>query len=135
MSALSASLVPFVGAGLCVLLGGAVLGWSMVGSCSHSPCSDTVLTMKNAEQGLQLYSAKNKGKFPSSGAGLDAAAEYFSGGAVPLDGWGNPYQYRAAGFQIKNPYVLVSFGADGLLGGLGPDADIQSWNTSAACGY
>lgn len=44
-------------------------------------------------------------------------------GAVPLDPWGNPYQYRPpeSGGQ---PMKLFSLGADGKPGGDGLDADI-----------
>ena len=43
--------------------------------------------------------------------------------AVPLDPWGQPYQYspQAAG---DNPFTLYSYGADGRPGGEGQDADI-----------
>jgi general secretion pathway protein G len=41
--------------------------------------------------------------------------------AVPLDPWGNPYQYASDG---TNTLVLFSFGADGKAGGDGVNADI-----------
>jgi general secretion pathway protein G len=44
---------------------------------------------------------------------------------VPLDPWGNPYQYRSPGEY--GDYDLFSLGADGALGGEGEDADIVSW--------
>ena len=43
--------------------------------------------------------------------------------AVPLDPWGNPYQYSRQGSNGM-PFALYSFGADGKLGGEGIDADI-----------
>jgi general secretion pathway protein G len=43
--------------------------------------------------------------------------------AVPLDPWGNPYQYSLPGTGGQ-PYALYSFGADGKRGGEGNDADI-----------
>jgi general secretion pathway protein G len=42
---------------------------------------------------------------------------------VPLDPWGNPYQYSLPG-SGGQPYALYSFGADGKRGGEGFDADI-----------
>ena len=44
-------------------------------------------------------------------------------GAVPLDPWGNPYQYRPpeSGGQ---PFTLISLGGDGKPGGSGTDQDI-----------
>jgi general secretion pathway protein G len=44
---------------------------------------------------------------------------------VPLDPWGNPYQYRSPG--ENGDYDLYSFGADGALGGEGENEDIVSW--------
>lgn len=43
--------------------------------------------------------------------------------ALPLDPWGNPYQYSLPGSNGQ-PFALYSFGADGKKGGEGNDADI-----------
>lgn len=42
---------------------------------------------------------------------------------VPLDPWGNPYQYSTPG-RDGRPFALYSLGADGRPGGEGNDADI-----------
>ncbi len=42
---------------------------------------------------------------------------------IPLDPWGNPYQYSTPGANDM-PFALYSFGADGKPGGTGIDADI-----------
>lgn len=44
-------------------------------------------------------------------------------GAVPLDPWGNPYQY-APPVTSGQPFTLYSFGGDGKSGGTGTDQDI-----------
>ncbi|MET3119120.1 general secretion pathway protein G [Undibacterium sp. GrIS 1.8] len=44
-------------------------------------------------------------------------------GAIPLDPWSNPYQYKVPGIDNK-PYSVYSFGADGKEGGEGLNADI-----------
>lgn len=44
-------------------------------------------------------------------------------GAIPLDPWNNPYQYKVPGIDNK-PYSVYSFGADGKPGGEGLNADI-----------
>lgn len=44
-------------------------------------------------------------------------------GAVPLDPWGNPYQY-APPAASGQPFTLYSFGGDGKTGGTGTDQDI-----------
>lgn len=46
--------------------------------------------------------------------------------AEPIDPWGRPYQYNCPG--AKNPYEIVSYGADGREGGDGANTDINSAN-------
>jgi general secretion pathway protein G len=41
---------------------------------------------------------------------------------VPLDPWGNEYAYMSDGYNI----VIKSFGADGVDGGEGYNADIDN---------
>ncbi len=43
--------------------------------------------------------------------------------AVPLDPWGNPYQYGLKG-RDGQPFFIYSLGADGQRGGEGNDADV-----------
>jgi general secretion pathway protein G len=45
---------------------------------------------------------------------------------LPLDPWGNPYQYLNPG--LRGEIDVFSFGADGQPGGTGYDADIGSWD-------
>jgi general secretion pathway protein G len=45
--------------------------------------------------------------------------------AVPLDPWGNAYQYRSPGEHGE--VDLYSFGTDGQAGGTGDAADITNW--------
>jgi general secretion pathway protein G len=45
---------------------------------------------------------------------------------IPLDPWGHPYVYLSPG-QHSPDYDLKSFGADGLEGGEGDNADLESW--------
>ena len=40
---------------------------------------------------------------------------------IPLDPWGNPYEYKRLS---GSKYELISLGADGMPGGEGEDADI-----------
>jgi len=48
---------------------------------------------------------------------------YLDEDQVPLDPWGNPYQYSVPGARGQ-PFSLYSFGADGAFGGEGDGADI-----------
>ena len=43
--------------------------------------------------------------------------------ALPLDPWGNPYQYAVPGANGQ-PVAIYSFGADGKRGGEGNDSDV-----------
>lgn len=68
------------------------------------------------DQGLQALVARpNGGRIP---------ANYEEGGyvtGIPSDPWGHPYVYQSDG----NSFVLKSFGADGVEGGEGKNADIE----------
>lgn len=72
--------------------------------------------------------AYNK-KFGALPASLDSLLHPPSGDPimiakeVPLDPWGNPYQYSLAG---PDGIVVTSLGADGAPGGKGEDSDIRS---------
>ena len=44
---------------------------------------------------------------------------------LPKDPWGHPYQYLQPG--LHGDVDVFSFGADGVAGGEGNDADIGSW--------
>jgi general secretion pathway protein G len=70
-----------------------------------------------SDQGLQaLVSRPSAGRIP---------ANYEDGGyiqRVPNDPWGNAYVYQSDG----NTYVLKSYGADGVEGGEGKNADIDA---------
>ena len=75
------------------------------------------------------------GRYPSSEEGMAAlmaapptAAAKWNGPylkkSVPVDPWGNAYQYRSPG--ARGDYELVSLGKDGQPGGSGENADIVS---------
>jgi general secretion pathway protein G len=89
---------------------------------------------------LDRYYLDN-GRYPTSEQGLQALVtqptgdpapvDYPDGGyieKVPLDPWHNPYFYQSDG----NSYVLKSFGADGVEGGTGKNADIDGSSNPSA---
>jgi general secretion pathway protein G len=45
---------------------------------------------------------------------------------LPKDPWGNPYAYVQPGINGPGSFDIISYGADGRLGGTGADADITS---------
>lgn len=89
-------------------------------------------------QALRLYRLDNT-RYPTVEQGLaalvsrptvsPAPANWKAGGyleRLPKDPWGNPYLYLNPG--IRGEIDVFSFGADGVAGGEGVDADIGSWN-------
>ncbi len=83
------------------------------------------------ESALENYRL-DVGRFPSSEQGLNSldkapgseprwAGPYLKK-SVPLDPWGNAYQYRMPG--ERGDFDLFSFGRDGKPGGTGDDTDL-----------
>jgi general secretion pathway protein G len=64
----------------------------------------------SAEEGLQILIAA-----PSDGATRQRWRGPYLDGQVPIDPWGNPYQYDPRGRE-NNPFALYSFGPDGRSG-------------------
>ena len=88
-------------------------------------------------QALKLYRLDNR-RYPSSEQGLAALVDkpqlapipegWKAGGYVerlPRDPWGQPYQFLNPG--LRGEIDVFSFGADGVAGGEGADADIGNW--------
>lgn len=88
-------------------------------------------------QALKLYRLDNL-RYPTTEQGLSAlvkppgvpplAPNWKTGGyleRLPNDPWGNAYQYLSPGLRAE--IDVFSFGADGVAGGEGFDADIGSW--------
>jgi general secretion pathway protein G len=89
---------------------------------------------------LDAYRLDN-GRYPTSAQGLEALRsappfeprprnwrEPYLRRAVPLDPWGNPYVYLSPGEANPNGYDLLTYGADGVPGGEGENADIRAWD-------
>jgi len=86
-------------------------------------------------QALKLYKLDNQ-RYPTTEQGLQALVTKPSAGStppnwkpyidkLPTDPWGHPYQYANPG--VKGEIDVYSFGADGVIGGEGKDAEIRSW--------
>ena len=89
----------------------------------------------NIMQALKLYRLDNQ-RYPTAEQGLQSLIIKPSSGPIPNnwklyleklpnDPWGRPYQYLNPG--IKGEIDVMSFGADGVSGGEGKDADVGSW--------
>ena len=105
--------------------------WNRVGQSKAQVAKLQIEQLGNA---LALFRF-DVGHYPTSGQGLQALVEeqgiqnwsgpYLEKNNVPKDSWGRDYQYRAPG--ENGDYDLWSFGADGMEGGDGDDADVRSW--------
>ena len=89
-------------------------------------------------QALKLYRLDNM-RYPSTEQGMEAlvkpptvpplAPNWKTGGyleRMPKDPWGNAYLYLNPG--LRGEIDVFSFGADGVAGGEGFDADVGSWS-------
>ena len=94
------------------------------------------------ESSLELYNMDNA-RFPTSEQGLEALISepttapepvnyqpggYLKGGQLPLDPWGNEFEYESPGSNNEGSFDLWSFGKDGAPGGEGLDADLGNWS-------
>lgn len=89
-------------------------------------------------QALKLYKLDNQ-RYPTTDQGLQALVTKPASSPIPpnwkgsgyldklpIDPWGNPYQYLFPG--VHSELDVFSFGVDGAAGGEGNDADIGSWS-------
>lgn len=93
--------------------------------------------IRTLAQALKLYRLDNM-RYPTTEQGLAAlvkppmvaplAPNWKPGGyleRLPRDPWGHDYQYLNPG--LRGEIDIFSFGADGVPGGEGFDADVGSW--------
>jgi general secretion pathway protein G len=110
----------------------------LIGRTEEAKKTQSRVQIKHIEQALELFKLDN-GFFPGTDQGLEALVRvpdagripknYRKGGyldRIPKDPWGNPYVYVSPG--THGDYDISSYGADGVAGGEGEDADINSWD-------
>jgi len=110
----------------------------LIGRTEEAKKTQSRVQIKNLENALQLFKLDN-GFYPGTDQGLEALVRvpeagripknYRKGGyldRVPKDPWGNAYVYVSPG--THGEYDISSYGADGVAGGDGEDADINSWD-------
>jgi general secretion pathway protein G len=112
----------------------------IVGETDRARYEQAKVQMRILEDALKRYKLDN-GVYPSTEQGLDSLVRKPSTGVlarnwpeggyldkteIPIDPWGNQYIYISPGLHSPD-YDLKSFGADGLEGGEGYNADIESW--------
>ena len=91
--------------------------------------------VNNLMQALKVYRLDNQ-RYPTAEQGLQALVSKPGTGPtppnwkpnldkLPNDPWGHAYQFANPG--LKGDIDVYSFGADGVVGGEGKNADIGSW--------
>jgi len=107
----------------------ALVGPALFGNLSKGQRTTAASQISNLESALDTYRL-DVGSYPESLSGLvsnDSGSPRWNGPyirdeEVPLDPWDNPYHYEPNG----RAFILMSYGADGVRGGEGDDADIGS---------
>ena len=117
-----------------------LVGPKLIGRSDDAKRTDAQVQIRNFETALKLYKLDN-GNYPTTEQGLQALVTkpttgqipakykedgYLENKKVPKDPWGNDYVYLSPGEH--GDYDLYSFGADGVRGGEGKNADIESWD-------
>jgi general secretion pathway protein G len=97
------------------------------------------MQIEGLETALKLYKL-DTGAYPDTEQGLTALVEkpetgdvpkkwreggYLEKGKIPKDPWGNEFVYLSPG--VQGEYDIISYGADGVAGGEGKNADINNW--------
>ena len=118
----------------------ALIGPRIMGRSDDAKIADAKVQIKNIETALKLYKLDN-GTYPTTEQGLQALVEkptvgqlsknyraegYLESKKLPKDPWGNDYLYLSPGEH--GDFDICSYGADGVKGGEGKDADICSWD-------
>ena len=118
----------------------ALVGPKLMGRSDDAKIADAKIQIKNLETALKLYKLDN-GTYPTTEQGLASLVtiptvgvipkNYKEGGyleskKVPKDPWLNDFIYVSTGEH--GDYDLSSYGADGVKGGEGKNADITSWD-------
>ncbi|MCG6907840.1 MAG: type II secretion system major pseudopilin GspG [Desulfobacteraceae bacterium] len=124
-----------------VILGilAAIIAPRLVGRTDEARITKARVDITNLETALKLYKLDN-GVYPTTEQGLQALVEapetgttprnwreggYLEKNRVPKDPWGNDFVYLSPG--VNGDFDLSSYGADGLAGGEGINADVNNW--------
>ena len=106
-----------------------------VGTAKTTTAKSQIEMLSSALDAYRL----DTGSYPNTAQGLQALQELptidpptnwrgpYLRKAVPLDPWGHSYVFVSPGEANPKGFDLISYGADGKLGGEGEDADVVSW--------
>ena len=107
-----------------------IVGVNLWGTMSQADVTNAQAQISNFKTALTAYKLTFK-KFPTSEQGLEAlvsnekGTNFLDANQIPPDPWGNPYAYTS---DDGKTFTIVSYGADGMPGGIDEDADISSEN-------
>ncbi len=136
------TLIEIMAVVLIIGLLGTIVGTVIFSQIDRARVTTGKAQMKQIEAALDFYRMDN-GRYPTTEQGLEALIRepnldpqprswrpegYLQGGRVPVDPWGNEYQYQSPGARNARSYDLWSYGADGTQGGEDEDADIGNWS-------
>lgn len=105
-----------------------VVAYNVLGTLDDAQVTTAKAEISSFKSALINYRVVFK-KFPSTEQGLDAlvknekSRKFLDRNSIPLDPWDNPYVYTLEG---SSSFTVISYGADGLPGGEGLEADISS---------
>lgn len=133
------SLVEILIALVIIAILGAYVGLNLLGQTDEARVTAAKGQIVTLSAALNLYKAQ-QGQLPTQQQGLQALVEastqnpvpkrfpeggYLDSTTVPVDPWENPYGYLIPG-RKGEAFEIISYGADGELGGEGYDADLSS---------
>lgn len=108
----------------------AAVGYRVLGALEDAEVTTAKAEISAFKSALINYRIVFK-TFPSNEQGLNALVQNEKNrkflDRVPLDPWNNDYVYKLEG---SRDFTIMSYGADGVPGGEGPDADISSADLS-----
>ncbi|WP_366775377.1 type II secretion system major pseudopilin GspG [uncultured Treponema sp.] len=121
-----------------ILVLSATAGFAAINSLEKSRIAAAKTQIESLATALEAYYI-DCGNYPAAEQGL-AALRKKPETSPSSDSWGGPYLYKDApkdpwGYEYEytcpapdgSPYGIRSFGADGMEGGEGKNADIKSW--------
>lgn len=102
-----------------------IVGANVLGNLEEANRSSAQAQIKNFKTAVISYKLKFK-SFPDNLEQLinNPERSFLDAREIPNDPWGNPYVYIVEGSNFR----IISYGADGVEGGQGDDADIDSTN-------
>ena len=121
----------------------ALVGVNVTGQMDSARVKTAEAQIDRLASALEFYRMDNA-VYPTTEQGLDALIQkpttppeprryqpdgYLQRKSLPLDPWGEPYQYRSPGEHNPRGFDLWSWGADRAPGGSDDGADIGNWDS------